>query len=109
MSQNQVTVVPDDNGNVIRQSQNSPEYGFVRVTQDSVQYGNNGWVQRKTRSSLILGKLEDLKEIDVMIEEVTEKTKVFDSHEEAELYLINDGIYPHGGVFPFNIRIQRVQ
>ena len=53
--------------------------------------------------------VEDLKEIDVMIEEVTEKTKVFDSHEEAELYLINDGIYPHGGVFPFNIRIQRVQ
>jgi len=53
--------------------------------------------------------VEDLKEIDVMIEEVTERTKVFDSHEEAELYLINDGIYPHGGVFPFNIRIQRVQ
>ena len=53
--------------------------------------------------------IEDLKEIDVMVEELTEKTKVFDSHEEAELYLINDGIYPHGGVFPFNIRIQRVQ
>ena len=53
--------------------------------------------------------VEDLKEIDVMIEEVTERTKIFDSHEEAELYLINDGIYPHGGVFPFNIRIQRVQ
>ena len=53
--------------------------------------------------------VEDLKEIDVMIEEVTERTKIFDSHEEAELYLINDGIYPQGGVFPFNIRIQRVQ
>ena len=53
--------------------------------------------------------IEDLKEIDVMVEEVTEKTKVFDSQEEAEIYLINDGIYPQGGVFPFNIRIQRVQ
>ena len=53
--------------------------------------------------------IEDLKEIDVMVEEVTEKTKVFASHEEAEIYLINDGIYPQGGVFPFNIRIQRVQ
>jgi len=53
--------------------------------------------------------VEDLKEIDVMIEEVTEKTKVFNSQEEAEIYLINDGIYPQGGVFPFNIRIQRVQ
>jgi len=55
------------------------------------------------------GIIEDLKEIDVMVEEVTEKTKVFDSQEEAEIYLINDGIYPQGGVFPFNIRIQRVQ
>ena len=53
--------------------------------------------------------IEDLKEIDVMVEELTERTKVFDSHKEAEIYLINDGIYPHGGVFPFNIRIQRVQ
>tara|TARA_R100001086_G_C11789963_1_gene245909 strand:+ start:672 stop:947 length:276 start_codon:yes stop_codon:yes gene_type:complete len=53
--------------------------------------------------------IEDLKEIDVMVEELTEKTKVFSSHEEAEIYLINDGIYPQGGVFPFNIRIQRVQ
>ena len=53
--------------------------------------------------------IEDLKEIDVMVEELTERTKVFDSHKEAELYLINDGIYPQGGVFPFNIRIQRVQ
>jgi hypothetical protein len=47
--------------------------------------------------------IEDLKEIDVMVEDNWPgKTKVFASHEEAE-------IYPHGGVFPFNIRIQRVQ
>ena len=54
--------------------------------------------------------IEDLKEIDVMVEDNWPgKTKVFASHEEAEIYLINDGIYPQGGVFPFNIRIQRVQ
>ena len=54
--------------------------------------------------------IEDLKEIDVMVEDNWPgKTKVFASHEEAEIYLINDGIYPHGGVFPFNIRIQRMQ
>ena len=53
--------------------------------------------------------IEDLAEIDVMVEELTEKTKMFDSHKEAELYLINDGIYPQSGVFPFNIRIERVQ
>ena len=53
--------------------------------------------------------IEDLAEIDVMVEELTKKTKMFDSHKEAELYLINDGIYPQSGVFPFNIRIERVQ
>jgi len=61
--QNKVTVVPDDNGNVIRQSKNNEEYGYVRVTQEAVQYGVNGWVNRKVRSALILGKMDDLKEI----------------------------------------------
>jgi len=60
-----VTIVPDDNGNVIRQSQNSPEYGYVRVTQDATVFGLNGWVNKKTRSTLILGKLEDLKSIGI--------------------------------------------
>jgi len=62
MSKNQVTVVADDNGNVIRQSQNT-EIGYVRVTQDAVNYSQTGWVQRKTRSALILGNLDDLKEL----------------------------------------------
>ena len=61
--QDQVTIVADDNGKVIRQSKNNAEYGYVRVIQDAVQYGSNGWVNRKTRSALILGKMEDLKEI----------------------------------------------
>ena len=61
--QDQVTIVADDNGKVIRQSKNNAEYGYVRVIQDAVQYGANGWVNRKTRSALILGKMEDLKEI----------------------------------------------
>ena len=63
MQNSKVTVVADDNGNAIRQSQNSPEYGFVRIVQDAVSYGSNGWVNRKQRSTLILGKLEDLEEI----------------------------------------------
>tara|TARA_R110002153_G_scaffold122010_6_gene267793 strand:- start:923 stop:1504 length:582 start_codon:yes stop_codon:yes gene_type:complete len=62
MSKNKVTVVADDNGNVIRQSQN-PEIGYVRVTQEAVNYSATGWVQRKTRSALILGNLEDLAEL----------------------------------------------
>ena len=62
MSNSKVTVVADDNGNVIRQSKN-PEIGYVRVTQDAVSYSSNGWVQRKTRSALILGNIDDLKEL----------------------------------------------
>lgn len=62
MSNSKVTVVADDNGNVIRQSKN-PEIGYVRVTQDAVSYSANGWVQRKTRSALILGNIDDLKEL----------------------------------------------
>jgi len=53
--------------------------------------------------------VEDLSEIDTMIEETSAKIKIFASRKEAELYLINDGIYPQSGVFPFNIRIERVQ
>jgi hypothetical protein len=62
MSNSKVTVVADDNGNVIRQSKN-PEIGYVRVTQDAVSYSSSGWVQRKTRSALILGNIDDLKEL----------------------------------------------
>ena len=63
MQNSKVTVVADENGNAVRQSQNSPEYGFVRIVQDAVSYGSNGWVNRKQRSTLILGKMEDLEEI----------------------------------------------
>ena len=62
MSNSKVTVVADDNGNVIRQSKN-PEIGYVRITQDAVSYSASGWVQRKTRSALILGNIDDLKEL----------------------------------------------
>jgi len=60
MSKNTVTVVADDNGNVIHQSKN-PEIGYVKVIQDAVTYTASGWVQRKMRSALILGNIEDLK------------------------------------------------
>lgn len=63
MAKNTVTVVPDDNGNVIRQSENNSEYGYVRVTQDALIINRRGFVNRKTRSALIIGKLEDLKDL----------------------------------------------
>ncbi len=64
----QVTVVADDNGNVIRQSSN-PEVAYVRVAQDVVQYGSTGWVNKKTRSALIFGSPDDLKSIGLGKEE----------------------------------------
>jgi hypothetical protein len=63
MTKNTVTVVPDDNGNVIRQSENNAEYGYVRVIQDALIISKRGFVNRKSRSALIIGKLEDLKEL----------------------------------------------
>lgn len=59
---NKVKVVADEFGNVIRVSQNNPEYGFVRVEQDAVEV-SNGWVRRKVRSSIVPGLVSDLKVI----------------------------------------------
>ena len=53
--------------------------------------------------------VEDLSEIDTMIEETSAKIKIFASRKEAELYLMEDGLFPEGGVFPYNIRVQRMQ
>jgi hypothetical protein len=55
-----VTIVADDNGSVIRVSKNNPEFGHVRLTQEKVGFGNQGWVKRSTRSTLIHGTVEDL-------------------------------------------------
>ena len=60
---NKVKVVADEFGNVIRVSQNNPDYGFVRVEQDALEV-SNGWVRRKVRSSIIPGLVSDLKAID---------------------------------------------
>lgn len=56
---NSVKVVADDLGNVIRISSNNPEYGVIRVVQESVQF-SNGWMRRKEKSALIPGFVEDL-------------------------------------------------
>lgn len=57
-----VTVVADDLGNVVRVSQNNPEYGVIRVVQESVQF-TNGWMRRKEKSALIPGFVEDLQSL----------------------------------------------
>lgn len=63
MGQTKVTVVPDENGNNIRQSKN-PEYGFVRVVQEAASFGGrNGWANTSNRSALIKGKMEALEQL----------------------------------------------
>ena len=61
--QSKVNIIADDMGNVIRQSSTSSEYGYVRLQQDRVTFGNGGWVKKSNISTLLHGKLEDLQSI----------------------------------------------
>lgn len=63
--QNKVQIIPDDLGSVIRVSQNNSEFGHVRLQQERVTFGNTGWVNRKTVSTLLHGKVEDLREMSI--------------------------------------------
>ena len=61
--QSKVNVCADDMGNVIIQSKNNPDYGYVRLQQDRVTFGNNGWVKKSNVSTLLHGKVEDLQSL----------------------------------------------
>jgi hypothetical protein len=55
-----VVVVADKNGNIIGQSTNNPEYGYIRVQQQTVQISDQGWLKTVKRSAILKGKMEDL-------------------------------------------------
>lgn len=55
-----VLVVADKNGNIIGQSTNNPEYGYIRVQQHTVQINDQGWLKTVKRSAILKGKMEDL-------------------------------------------------
>lgn len=55
-----VRVTADEQGNVIGQSPNNPEYGYVRVESITPVIGDGGWFRMQKRSALIKGKMEDL-------------------------------------------------
>ena len=57
---NKVKVTADEFGNVIRLSQNNPDYGFVRLEQSVVEI-YNGWVRRKSKTAILPGLVSDLK------------------------------------------------
>lgn len=56
-----VKVIGDETGNVINQSVNNPEYGYVRVEQIKTVFDENSFLRRKSVSALIHGYMEDLK------------------------------------------------
>jgi len=55
-----VKVVADKKGNIIGQSMNNPEYGYLRVQQQTIQINDQGWLKSVKRSALIKGKVDDL-------------------------------------------------
>lgn len=58
-----VVVVADATTNaVINQSQNNPEFGYVRVEQAVNHYDDNGFLRRKKLSALIAAPLADLQD-----------------------------------------------
>jgi hypothetical protein len=61
--QSKVNILADDMGNVVRQSNSNPEFGHVRLQQTRVTFGNSGWVKKSNISTLLHGKLEDLKDM----------------------------------------------
>jgi hypothetical protein len=67
--QSKVNIIADDMGNVIRQSNNNSEYAYIRLQQDRVTFGNNGWVKKSNVSTLLHGKLEDLQSLNFKAED----------------------------------------
>lgn len=58
----QITPNPETN-QVITQSTNNPEYGYVRVESKTTTF-ENGWIRTATRSALIRGKVDELKPLE---------------------------------------------
>ena len=45
--QNQVNIIADDMGNVIRQSNTNSEFGYVRLQQSRATFGSNNFLNKK--------------------------------------------------------------
>lgn len=59
--ESKVKVTGDELGNVIYQSVNNPDYGYVRVEQVRTMFDDNSFLRRRVVSALIQGTMEDLK------------------------------------------------
>jgi hypothetical protein len=58
-----VKITGDEHGNVITQSTNNPEYGYVRVEQVRILHDDNGFLRKRVVSALIQGTMDTLKEV----------------------------------------------
>lgn len=56
-----VTVTADPSGQAVVASPNSPEYGYVRVSQTRNIVDERGWLRNKPVAALILGSVADLR------------------------------------------------
>ena len=61
---NQVTIVADDNGNVINQSKNNAEWGYIKLTQGGLVLGQK-FINAKKKYAILSGLLTDLKELEL--------------------------------------------
>lgn len=64
-----VYVAGDDMGNVITVSNNNPEYGWITLKQDTTDV-SNGWINTKTRSTIIMSTIDTLEKLDLAVGEV---------------------------------------
>ena len=93
-----VQIVADELGNVIRQSTNNPEYGFIKLTQSRSMIGANNFVNVKNLSTLIHGKIEELeqtglqhtKEINGKIYVVEQVTPFNEKNPDIDLKMAGD-------------------
>lgn len=60
MTKNKVNIMADDHGNKIRVSSNNPEFGYIRLQQNTTTIGTNNWLKAQNRSTLVHGKVEEL-------------------------------------------------
>jgi len=68
MQNNNVNVVADDMNNVIRQSQNNSDYGFIRLEQQRTVFTNTGWVKAMPMSTLLHGTMDSLASLNLNVD-----------------------------------------
>lgn len=57
-----VTTCSNSSTEIIGVSTNNPDYGYIRVeSNEGLSFGNGGWLNAKSKSALIKGKVADLR------------------------------------------------